>query len=93
MGWLIDCDERHSGVGRPHVIFVRVLLKPRTDRSMSYEQSRRDHLTSTTKNGKIELTEEQLRRVVGGGEWTSKCDRIPMRGAVIEYSSLKVRAY
>jgi hypothetical protein len=60
---------------------------------MSYEQSRRDHLTSTTKNGKIELTEEQLRRVVGGGEWTSKCDRIPMRGAVIEYSSLKVRAY
>ena len=62
---------------------------------MSFEQksSRRDHLTSTTKDGKIELTEEQLLRVVGGGEWTSKCDRIPMRGAVIEYSSLKVRAY
>ena len=36
---------------------------------MSYEQksSRRDHLTSTTKNGKIELTEEQLSRVGGGG--------------------------
>lgn len=35
---------------------------------MSYEQklSRRDHLTSTTKNGKIELTEEQLSRVGGG---------------------------
>ena len=32
---------------------------------MSYEQksSRRDHLTSTTKDGKIELTEEQLSRV------------------------------
>jgi hypothetical protein len=28
---VIDCDERHSGVGRLHVIFVRVLLKPRTD--------------------------------------------------------------
>jgi hypothetical protein len=61
---------------------------------MSYEQksSRRDHLTFTTKDGKIELTEEQLRRIAGGGEWTSKCDGIPMRGAVIEYSSLKVRA-
>ena len=36
---------------------------------MSYEQksARRDHLTSTTKDGKIELTEEQLSRVVGGG--------------------------
>jgi hypothetical protein len=35
---------------------------------MSYEQksSRRDHLTSTTKDGKIELTEEQLSRVGGG---------------------------
>jgi hypothetical protein len=36
---------------------------------MSYEQksSRRDHLTSTTKDGKIELTEEQLSRVGGAG--------------------------
>jgi hypothetical protein len=35
---------------------------------MSYEQksSRRDQLTSTTKDGKIELTEEQLSRVGGG---------------------------
>jgi hypothetical protein len=35
---------------------------------MSYEQksSRRDHLTSTTKDGKIELTEEQSSRVGGG---------------------------
>ena len=35
---------------------------------MSYEQksSRRDHLTSTSKDGKIELTEEQLSRVGGG---------------------------
>ena len=35
---------------------------------MSYEQKplRRDHLTSTTKDGKIELTEEQLSRVSGG---------------------------
>lgn len=35
---------------------------------MSYEQksSRRDHLTSTTTDGKIELTEEQLSRVGGG---------------------------
>ena len=35
---------------------------------MSYEQkpSRLDHLTSTTKDGKIELTEEQLSRVGGG---------------------------
>ena len=35
---------------------------------MSYEpkSSRRDHLTSTTMDGKIELTEEQLSRVGGG---------------------------
>jgi hypothetical protein len=35
---------------------------------MSYDQksSRRDHLTSTTKDGKIELTEEKLSRVSGG---------------------------
>ena len=34
---------------------------------MSYEQesSRRDHLTSTSKDGKIELTQEQLSRVGG----------------------------
>jgi len=37
---------------------------------MSYEQasSRRDHLTLTTKDGKIELTEEQLDRVTGGAD-------------------------
>lgn len=37
---------------------------------MSYEQasSRRDHLTLTTKDGKIELTEEQLDRVTGGAK-------------------------
>ena len=36
---------------------------------MNHEQasSRRDHLTVTTKDGKIELTEEQLDRVSGGG--------------------------
>ena len=28
--------------------------------------SRRDHLTLTTEEGKIELTEEQLERVTGG---------------------------
>jgi hypothetical protein len=35
---------------------------------MSYEQksSRRDHLTSTTKDCKIELTEDQMSRVAGG---------------------------
>jgi hypothetical protein len=35
---------------------------------MSYEQkpSRRDRLTSTTKDGKIELTEDQLSRLSGG---------------------------
>jgi hypothetical protein len=35
---------------------------------MSYEpkSSRRDHLTATTMDGKIELTEEQLSRVGGG---------------------------
>jgi hypothetical protein len=35
---------------------------------MSYDQasSRRDHLTLTTKEGKIELTEEHLDRVTGG---------------------------
>ena len=40
----------------------------KNERPMSYEQahSRRDHLTLTTKEGKIELTEEQLHRVTGG---------------------------
>jgi hypothetical protein len=35
---------------------------------MSYEHksSRCDHLTSTTKDGKIELTEQELNRVAGG---------------------------
>jgi hypothetical protein len=63
---VIDCDERHSGVGRPHVILCACCSNQ--ERSMSYEQksSRRDHLTSTTKDGKIELTEEQLSRVGGG---------------------------
>ena len=31
------------------------------------ETERRDHLTTTTKDGKIELTEEELNRVPGGG--------------------------
>jgi hypothetical protein len=63
---VIDCDERHSGVGRPHVILCACCSNQ--ERSMSYEQksSRRDHLTFTTKDGKIELTEEQLNRVGGG---------------------------
>jgi hypothetical protein len=36
---------------------------------MKQEQkpSRRDHLTLTTEEGKIELMEEQLSRVIGGG--------------------------
>jgi hypothetical protein len=35
---------------------------------MNQEQnsSRRDHLTLTTKEGKIELTEEQVSRITGG---------------------------
>jgi len=39
----------------------------KNERPMSYEQSpsRRDHLTLTTDEGKIELTEEQLDRVTG----------------------------
>jgi len=38
---------------------------------MKHEQasSRRDHLTVTTEEGKIELTEEQLARVSGGDMW------------------------
>ena len=37
---------------------------------MSHEQksSRRDHLTFTTQEGKIELTEEQLSRPTGGSD-------------------------
>ena len=40
----------------------------KNERPISYEQasSRRDHLTLTTVEGKIELTEEQLNRVTGG---------------------------
>jgi hypothetical protein len=30
------------------------------------KRSRRDHLTATTPDGKIELTEEELSRVAGG---------------------------
>jgi hypothetical protein len=39
---------------------------------MSYEQasSRRDHLTLTTNEGKIELAEEQLDRITGGAAET-----------------------
>ena len=50
---------------------------------MSYEQksSRRDLLTSTTKDGKIELTEEQLSRVGGGLKWQSE----------IGYAGLKLK--
>ena len=62
---VIDCDEHHSGVGG-HIILCACCSNQ--ERPMSYEQksSRRDHLTSTTKDGKIELTEEQLSRVGGG---------------------------
>jgi hypothetical protein len=44
------------------------------ERPMSYEQasSRRDHLTLTTKEGKIELMEEQLDRVTGGAAVDNK---------------------
>jgi hypothetical protein len=35
---------------------------------MSTTSSRRDHLTSTTKDAKIELAEEQLSRVTGGAQ-------------------------
>ena len=65
---VIDCDERHNGVGRPHVILCACCSNQ--ERSISYEKSsRRDHLTSTTKDGKIELTEEQLSRVGGGAHF------------------------
>jgi len=33
---------------------------------MSTKSSCRDHLTQTTKDGKIELTEEELNRATGG---------------------------
>jgi hypothetical protein len=51
-----------------HTLFCPRVAQAK-ERPMSYEQksSRRDHLTSTTKDGKIELTEGQLSRVVGGG--------------------------
>jgi len=32
----------------------------------AYKSPRRDHLTLTTQEGKIELTEEELTRVTGG---------------------------
>ena len=35
---------------------------------MSSTTSRRNHLTLTTKDGKIELAEEQLSRVTGGAQ-------------------------
>ena len=40
----------------------------KNERPMSYEQapSRRDHLTLTTEEGKIDLTEKQLDRATGG---------------------------
>ena len=63
MDSLIDCDERHSGVGRPHAILCACC----SNQGQIYElRTIRDHLTSTTKDGKIELTEEQLSRVGGG---------------------------
>jgi hypothetical protein len=34
--------------------------------NQAQKSSRRDHLTLTTKEGKIELTEEQVSRVTGG---------------------------
>jgi hypothetical protein len=50
-----------------NALFCARVAQTRRD-SMSYEpkSSRRDHLTSTTKDCKIELTEEQLSRVGGG---------------------------
>jgi hypothetical protein len=62
---VIDCDERHGGVGRPHVILCACCSNQ--ERSMSYERksSGRDHLTCTTKDGQIELAGEQLSRVGG----------------------------
>jgi hypothetical protein len=50
-----------------HALFCGRVAQAK-ERPMSYEQksARRDHLTSTTKDGKIELTEEQLSRVAGG---------------------------
>ena len=36
--------------------------------------SRRDHLTATTPDGKIELTEETLSRVSGGASFEKKVD-------------------
>jgi hypothetical protein len=64
---VIDCDERHNGVWG-HTLFCARVAQTK-ERPMSYEQksSRRDHLTSTSKDGKIELTEEQLSRVGGAG--------------------------
>jgi hypothetical protein len=38
------------------------------DEKKSSRRSGRDHLTSTTKEGKIELTEEQLSRPTGGSD-------------------------
>jgi len=51
-----------------HTLFCARVAQTK-ERPMSYEQksSRRDHLTSTSKDGKIELTEEQLGRVGGAG--------------------------
>lgn len=48
---------------------------------MSYEQksSRRDHLTSTTKDAKIELTEEQLSRVGGGYKGNGQVEYLQMK--------------
>jgi hypothetical protein len=48
---------------------------------MSYEQksSRRDHLTSTTKDGKIELTEEQLSRVGGGHKANGQVEYLKLK--------------
>jgi hypothetical protein len=48
---------------------------------MSYEQksSRRDHLTFTTKDGKIELTEEQLSRVGGGHKHNVIAFTVPVK--------------
>jgi len=37
------------------------------------ERKRRDHLTLTTEEGKIELTEKELDRVTGGSEVDHKC--------------------
>jgi len=52
----------------------------KNERPMSHEQapSRRGHLTLTTEEGKIELTEEQLDRVTGAASVSFSFAKIPI---------------